>query len=295
MRCNDCPRNCNVDRETTRGFCGAGVNACVAKTVAPFEYEEPCLGRLSAVFFGGCSLRCSYCQNVAISRRPTGEEHTDTALAKLFDGAIGALDLVTPTHYLSAIERALPLCEKEHRIIYNTSGYETLDAVKRAARFTDVFLTDIKYFDAALGKRFSAAPDYFEHAGAAVKAMRERRDEWRTDELGAKILTRGLIVRHLVLPGCARDSMKILDFIAAELGTDTVISLMSQFTPNGVGAPDVPLKKLEYKLVAEHALKLGLCNGYFQDFDSADSKYTPDFRLDGSSARLVGHTTEKQK
>lgn len=277
MRCNDCPRKCNVDRSTALGFCGAGRYARVAKTLVPFEYEEPCLGELSAVFFGGCSLRCSYCQNAAISRKPTGREYADAELAALFDTMRGAIDLVTPTHYLSAIERALPLCTTKHRIIYNTSGYETQDAVRRAATFTDVFLTDIKYRDPELSKRFSQAPDYFEHARRSVRLMRELRPDEFATERGEKILKRGLIVRHLVLPGCARDSMNILDFIAGELGTDTIISLMSQFTPNGAGEPSVPLKKLEYKLVAEHALKLGFASGYFQDFDSANSKYTPEF------------------
>ena len=107
--CNDCPRACGVDRRVKRGYCGCGANAVVAKTISPFEYEEPCLGWLSAVFFGGCALRCSYCQNVKISRGAVGREYSDAELARLFDETDRALDLVTPSHFSSAIERALAL------------------------------------------------------------------------------------------------------------------------------------------------------------------------------------------
>ena len=275
--CNDCPRRCGIDRDKAAGFCGGGKNARVAKTVAPFLYEEPCLGTLSAVFFGGCNLRCSYCQNHAISRAATGREYGDEELAELFDNLVGAADLVTPTHYISAIERALPLCKVKRPIIYNTSGYETEDGVRRAAAFTDVFLTDFQYADEKPAQKYSAAPDYFEHASRAVRLMRKlNADEWAEVD-GKKVLKRGLVVRHLVLPGGASDSIRVLDFIAAELGADTVISLMSQFTPNGVGEPSEKLKRLEYKLVVEHALKLGFKNGYIQDFASANSAYTPNF------------------
>lgn len=270
--CNDCPRLCGVDRAKTRGFCGCGANASVAKVVAPFTFEEPCLGALSAVFFGGCPLRCSYCQNYEISRAEFGKIYTDAELAELFDGAGETLDLVTPTHFLRAIESAVKKCKAPHRIIYNTSGYELTESVERAAEFTDVFLTDIKYADGGLSQRFSGAPDYFLRASAAVKRMRETKDVWENG-----ILKRGLIVRHLVLPGCAEDSLKVLDFVASELGTDTVLSLMSQFTPNGAGEPSARLKRIEYKLVAEHAIKLGFTNGYLQDFSSASSSYTPKF------------------
>ncbi|MCM1367867.1 MAG: radical SAM protein [Roseburia sp.] len=276
MICNDCPRKCGVDRSKTVGRCGGGEKATVAKTVDPFEYEEPCLGKLTAVFFGGCSLGCSYCQNIDISRGG-GKVYDAGELAALFDGASGALDLVTPTHYIGAIERALFLCKKEHSIIYNTSGYETTDAVKRAREFTGVFLTDLKYADEETGARYSRAPDYFEYASAAIKEMRKTRDV-RREVNSAPILERGLIVRHLVLPGHVDNSLRVLDWIAAELGTDTVISLMSQFTPNGVGEPSRKISKLEYRIVTEHALKLGFTNGYFQDMRSASAAYIPNFR-----------------
>lgn len=277
MKCFDCPRQCGADRDGGEvGYCGGGRYACIAKTVEPFTYEEPCLGTVTAVFFGGCSLKCAYCQNHEISRTPTGEEYSDARLARLFADAKHPLDLVTPTHYIGAIERALAIAEKKNTMIYNTSGYETVSGVRRAAAFTDVFLTDFKYADNALAKRFSGAPDYFETAAAAVRKMREIKDEWAETPDG-RMLVRGLIVRHLVLPDCVQNSLCVLDFIAEALGTDTVISLMSQFTPNGVGEPARRLNKLEYKIVKEHALKLGFRSGYFQDFSSASAAYTPDF------------------
>ena len=266
-----------MDRDERIGFCGEKNTARVSKIISPFLYEEPCLGELSAVFFSGCNLRCSYCQNVAISRGGAGKLYSDAELAALFDNAVGALDLVTPTHFINAIERAITLCKCRKRVIYNTSGYETESAVMRAREFTDVFLTDFKYVDGGIAKKYSAAPDYFERASSAVKLMRAVRDEWANTETG-RVLTRGLVVRHLVLPGHAADSMRVLDFIKAELGEDTVISLMSQFTPNGVGEPHTRLKPIEYKLVVEHAVKLGFKNGYMQDFSSADKTYTPKFK-----------------
>lgn len=273
--CRDCPRECGADRSVSTGFCGAGEYARIAKTVYPFDYEEPCLGTVAAVFFSGCNLKCSYCQNHKISRTAEGREYIDGELAEMFDGFYKKsvpVDLVTPTHYLSAIERALSLVEKRPRMIYNTSGYETEEGVRRAAKFTDVFLTDFKYADGRLAEKFSAAKDYPERAAKALKIMRET-----ADEFDGKILKRGLIVRHLVLPRCVQNSLDVLEIIKSTVGTDVILSLMSQFTPNGVGEPTERLKNIEYKIVCERAIKLGFNVGYFQGFDSADCKYTPEF------------------
>lgn len=279
MKCYDCPRACGADRDGGEyGACRCGRNARIAKVIDGFDYEEPCLGTVTAVFFGGCALGCSYCQNREISRGSVGAEYSDAELAALFDRAKHSLDLVTPSHFIGAIERASELRKnKTIGIIYNTSGYETIRAVERAARFTDVFLTDYKYSDACTGERFSHAPDYFTVAAKAVAAMRRAvADEWSLEN-GRKILKRGLIVRHLVLPGCVENTIKALDVIADVAGTDVTLSLMSQFTPNGAGEPNRRLGKLEYKIAIEHALKLGFKNGYMQEPSSADGKYTPDF------------------
>lgn len=277
MKCYDCPRACGADRDGGDvGMCGGGKRARIAKIIKPFDYEEPCLGTVTAVFFGGCSLGCSYCQNHKISRGACGTEYSDAELADLFDNADFSVDLVTPSHYISAIERAVALCKHKNSFIYNTSGYETPTAIKRAGVFSDVFLTDYKYADGALAQRFSRARDYPEIAVKAIDEMRKTPDEWIVED-GKKLLKRGLIVRHLVLPDCVDNSIAVLDDIARRWGTGTVLSLMSQFTPNGVGEPNARLRKIEYKLVAEHAVKLGFKTGYFQEFASASSAYTPEF------------------
>lgn len=278
MNCNDCPRGCNVDRTTARGFCGEGYLARVAKVVKGFAYEEPCLGKtVDAVFFSGCNLRCSYCQNIAISRGGAGREYGNGELGALFDGMDNAVDLVTPTHFLSAIERAANGCKRAHKYIYNTSGYETADGVRRAASFCAVFLTDYKYADEALAARYSSAPDYPKTALRAITEMKKLSpDVWEEND-GVKTLKTGVVIRHLVLPGQVENTLRALDAVARECGTDTLISLMSQFTPNGIGEPTARLKKLEYKLAAEHALSLGFKNGFFQEFDSASPSFIPDF------------------
>lgn len=279
MKCYDCPRLCGADRDGGElGYCGGGNYAHVAKVIDDFSYEEPCLGKtVTAVFFGGCALRCSYCQNYKISRGEVGEKYTDNKLAELFDRANNPIDLVTPSHYLSAIERAVSLCAHEHMFIYNTSGYEKVEAVDRASEFIDVFLADLKYSNDKLALHLSNAPDYFDITLNALKRMRHRiKDVWE-DVDGQRALRRGLIVRHLVLPDTIDNSIGVLDAIKQHLGEDTVISLMSQFTPNGIGEPSKRLRKIEYKIVVEHARKLGFNNGYIQEFSSADSKFTPDF------------------
>ncbi|MDE6029172.1 MAG: hypothetical protein K2F90_02480 [Clostridiales bacterium] len=279
MKCYDCPRGCGADRDDGKiGPCGGGKQARIAKVIDSFTYEEPCLGRdVTAVFFGGCALGCSYCQNYKISRGSAGEEYSDQALASLFDGTQKPIDLVTPSHYLAAMERALPICKGAHSFIYNTSGYETVNAVDRASVFTSVFLADFKYADGGLASRLSRAPNYYDVTVKALERMRRNvPDVWAVED-GRRILKRGLIVRHLVLPEQVKNSIAVLDTVKSVLGTDTVISLMSQFTPNGVGEPTKRLRKIEYKLVVEHAQKLGFADGYIQKFSSADGKYTPDF------------------
>lgn len=273
MICMDCPRGCGIDREKTVGLCGGGEHARIAKVINDFTYEEPCLGVVTAVFFGGCALKCSYCQNHKISRSCVGEEFDDDRLAALFDSSPRPLDLVTPTHFLSAIERAAHKCVNKPKFIYNTSGYETVDGVKRAAEFCDIFLADFKYAEEGIAKKYSSAGNYYAYALDAIMQMRSKPDVFNPDGT----LNSGLIVRHLVLPGAVSNSIAVLDAIAKYIGTDVILSLMSQFTPNGVGEPNEKLKKIEYKLVVGHAMKLGFKRGYIQECSSANSAYTPDF------------------
>lgn len=268
--CRDCPRNCGVDRKNQIGYCGANENAHIAKIVKDFAFEEPCIGVCDAVFFSGCSLKCDFCQNRAISRGESGAEYDPQALANLFDELGFSLDLVTPTHYLTVIERALALTKKPHRIIWNTSGYETKDAVRREVKFVDVFLTDYKYASESLSRELSHAPDYPQVIADALPLMN------LGNRFNGEIMERGLLVRHLVLPNHSDDSLAVLDSIERLTGRDTFIGLMSQFTPFG----DIltrKIKPIEYKRVIAHARKLGFENGYIQELTSATDECIPKF------------------
>lgn len=268
--CRDCPRACGVDRNLKIGYCGAGSKAQIAKVVRGFSFEEPCIGVCDAVFFSGCSLRCDFCQNREISRGAKGEEYDAESLAELFDSLSYSLDLVTPTHYLNVIERALALTTTPHRIVWNTSGYETLDAVRRERKFVDVFLTDFKYAGTELARTLSCAPDYPEVIKAALPLMNIG------DVFDRDIMKRGLLVRHLVLPGQSQDSLEVLEEIARLTGTQTYIALMSQFTPFG-SVLTRKLKPIEYKRVLASARKLGFENGYVQELSSASEDCIPEF------------------
>lgn len=279
--CADCPRSCNVTRtvdffakqiEFKSGYCKSqGVR--IAKVITDFAYEEPVLGKCDAVFFSGCSLQCGYCQNREISQSgEVGKPYTLEQMAQLFSGK--RLDLITPTHFLTPIERAIALCEAKPHIIWNTSGYETQNAVMREIKFTDVFLMDFKYGLNDCAKKYSNAADYFEFALNALKTIRAN----ITDEYdSAGVMKKGLIVRHLVLPDCLDNTFAVLSAVKNAVGVDTVISLMSQYTPNGTYPPNRKLKPIEYKAATSYALKIGFNNGYFQEISSADSSYTPDF------------------
>ena len=206
MKCYDCPRACGADRDGGQtGYCRCGAKAVVNKFIERFEYEEPCLGEVAAVFFGGCNLGCSYCQNAAISKTPVGTEYDDRGLAALFDKAY-SLDLVTPTPWLSAIERAIPLCKKPHRVVYNTSGYETVEAVRRASMFTQVFLTDFKYAD--------------DGAAEIVKEFKSGKLTLGVDDLGAEAAS--------VLTGSTIDSNHVVISASEDGGSPVAIGFRAE-------------------------------------------------------------------
>ena len=279
MKCFDCPRRCGVDRETEVGFCKEGDKIRVAKVIENFTWEEPCIsgdkGAL-AIFFSGCNLRCNFCQNFEISHIGKGKLFSPSEFREFllsFDlGAYSSIDLITPSHFSSALIEALSGCDLPLPVVWNSSGYESADTIKRLDKIVDVFLPDFKYFSSALGGKYSGAGDYFAVASEAVTLMRKLRPE---DKFEGGVLVRGLLVRHLLLPGQVRDSMAVLDFIAKNL-PNTMVSLMSQFTPQKFG-PDRKVLPLEYKALLAHAEKLGLCRGYFQDLAAADENFVPEF------------------
>ena len=291
--CTICPRECCVDRTVRDGFCGAGKNAKIARAALHY-WEEPCISGShgsGTVFFGGCNLKCVYCQNFEISRGNFGKEVSVGRLSEIFlelqqQGAHN-INLVSPTPYIPQICEAIDLVRSDMRIpfVYNTGGYEKTESLQRLKGYIDIYLTDIKYFSPELSAKYSGALDYFEKAFAAAKEMISQTGAPEFD--GDGIMKSGVIIRHLVLPGCRRDSEKILEALAARFSANEfILSLMSQFTPNGQQLKDHPelnrkVTTFEYNSVVDAAIRLGLEQGYTQSRSSAKQEYTPPFDLSG--------------
>ncbi len=287
-KCNLCPRNCNADRrENSLGYCLCNDRIKIAKTMLHF-WEEPIIsGRngSGAIFFSGCPLKCVYCQNQEISRQPKGKEVSEAELAEIMldlqsKGAHN-INLVTPTHFIPQIISALDMAKPRLNIpvVYNTSGYEKVDTLKKLNGYIDIYLPDFKYYNSVLSEKYSKAPDYFNVASEAIKEMFRQVSNITLDENG--ILKKGIVIRHLVLPGCRKDSIKILEELAKLVPVPSVkLSLMSQYTPEF--APKEYPKLLrrvttfEYNSVLERAIELGF-DGFFQQKDSATKNYTPNF------------------
>ncbi len=290
--CNLCPRKCNADRVSSVGFCGLGNNLKVARA-ALHHWEEPCISGSrgsGTVFFCGCNLKCVYCQNIEISQGSAGIEISIERLADIFlrlqsEGAHN-INLVTPTHFASQIAEALRLAGDELTvpIVYNCGGYEAKEGLDVIADYADIYLTDMKYADDELAKRYSMAPDYYNVALSALKIMIERAGRPTFDDNG--IMQSGVIVRHLVLPFYRRESAEVLRRLKTEFGTESfVLSLMSQYTPNGKleNYPEINrrITTFEYNCVTQTALELGFKTVYTQERSSAKSEYTPPFDLSG--------------
>lgn len=289
--CNLCPRKCGAKRSTESGYCGESVAVRAARAALHF-WEEPCISGKNgsgAVFFCGCPLHCVYCQNNEISRGGAGKVISVERLAEIFLElqARGAhnINLVTPSHYLLPIRRAVDLARPALRVpvVYNCGGYERLEAIRALKGYVDIFLPDFKYCSAELSSRYSGARDYFEVASAAVREMVGQAGPPVFGEDG--MLRRGVIVRHMILPGARKDSFQILRWLAENLPKGSfLLSLMSQYTPY---CP-LPFKELnrrvtsfEYDSVVEEAARLGLTDGYMQEKSSAREEYTPPFDGEG--------------
>lgn len=290
--CNLCPRACGADRTRTHGLCGGGIHLRAARAALHF-WEEPCLTGTrgsGTVFFSGCTLQCCYCQNYRISAENFGKELTASQLSDIFlrlqDQGAHNINLVTPTHYLPWILQALELAKPQLYlpIVYNTGGYETIETVKSLDHIVDIWLTDLKYFSSALSAEYSRAPDYFAVASAAVKQMCLQTGKPVLDQEG--LLQKGVIVRHMVLPGALADTRAVLDFMATDLPAGGfLVSLMSQYTPFYKAAHHKQLRRristYEYRQAVNYAVDLGLCQGFMQEKSSAKEEYTPLFDLEG--------------
>ena len=285
--CELCPRMCGADREHEIGLCGAGKSPRVAKIML-HEWEEPFISGTrgsGAVFFSGCNLGCVYCQNHEIRDGGVGTYMDEDALAQAYlqlqqDGAHN-INLVTAAPYVPEVIASLRRAKSlglSIPVVYNTSGYEKVETVRLLDGLVDVYLPDWKYVSPLLSKKFSNAPDYACVASAAIEEMLRQVGELKLDENG--VAARGLVIRHLILPGCADDSRNVLDEIVKRFPLSIHLSLMSQYTPQ-VYTTEFPLNRRitqrEYDRVISYALSLGLYNILIQERDSAQSVYTPQF------------------
>ena len=293
--CALCPRRCGVDRAAGAvGFCGAGRTLKAARAALHF-WEEPCISGThgsGTVFFSGCTLKCCFCQNFPISAEGLGKEISVEHLAEIFLSLQAQgdhnINLVTPGQWRPWITAALDLARAQGLhlpIVCNTGGYETVENVEAWRGYIDIWLADLKYVSPALSAELSAAPDYFAQAKPAIEAMMAQAGHPVFDADG--ILQRGVILRHLALPGHVDDSFAVLDQMAAWNDADPgcfLPSVMSQYTPfykaaeHGIGRR---ITTYEYHRVVNYAMDKGLVQGYMQQKSSAKEEYTPSFDLTG--------------
>ena len=282
VNCTLCPRQCGIDRARgQRGFCNAPGIAVVSKTML-HKWEEPVLageGGSGAIFFGGCTLKCRYCQNAAISREPAGTLADGKRLRQMMDDLVsqGAenIDLVTPTQFLptvlEALEKPLPV-----PVVYNCGGYERVETIEKLRGKVDIWLPDLKYADDRLSAELSGAKDYFAVATEAIKGMVAQVGPC---EFAGDRLVKGGGIRHLILPGYIENSLKVLDWIADTFAPgEVLVSLMRQYTPMpGMAAPlDRKITEEEYQSVLSWMYLNGL-EGFTQEEDSASTGFIPDF------------------
>ena len=286
--CNACPRGCNALRgETGAGFCRMGADPVIARA-APHYDEEPVISGTrgsGAIFFSGCALRCRFCQNWPISHGNFGQKVSVERLREIYfeliDQGVHNINLVNPTHFAQAILKSLaePLPVP---VVWNSGGYEKVETLRRFEGKVQVYLPDLKYIQTDSARKYSAAGDYFDFAGPALKEMLRQTGPVELD--GDGIIRRGTLVRHLILPGRAEESMAILDWIAENL-PGAWVSLMAQYLPFGqVEGLDELNRRLypeEYEAVVDHLMDLGLEDGFVQELSSSDEKYIPSFDLTG--------------
>lgn len=299
--CRICPRRCGAPRgQGGIGFCSVPSEIHVARA-ALHMWEEPVISGVrgsGTIFFAGCNLRCVFCQNQKISRSAAGriysERELGEAMLALRDAGAHNVNLVTPTHYLPAVVRVLESVKPrlEIPIVWNSGGYESAEALRMLDGLVDVYLPDVKYFSSELSARYSFAPDYFEVAMDALREMHRQvgdpRVEIESIELDKEtvrevpLIKKGVIVRHLLLPGCRRDSLRIVEELAKRFSPEDLrLSIMRQYTPDFVDRERYPelarrVTSFEYNSVVNRAAELGF-DGYVQSPESATKDYTPDF------------------
>lgn len=290
--CTLCPRNCRVDRTSKQsGFCGMGDLIQVARA-SLHMWEEPCISGTNGsgtVFFTGCNLKCVFCQNHSIAIGQKGKEVSPARLADLFlmlqDKGAHNINLVTPSHYIPGIAQALTLAKEKNMtlpVVYNTSGYDSVQSLTMLDGLVDIYLPDFKYVSGVLSQRYSHAPDYFEIASKSLVEMyRQVSDPVFEDDL----IKKGIIVRHLVLPGCTADSKEVIRYLYETYGDHIFISIMNQYTPlpHVTSYPELNRKitDAEYDEVVDYAINLGVEQGFIQEGDTASESFIPEFDFTG--------------
>lgn len=286
--CTDCPRRCGVLRteNSCSGLCASPALPRIARA-APHFGEEPCISGTKgsgAIFFTGCNLKCVFCQNQEISRGLVGRSVSVDGLRdimlRLRDEGVHNINLVTAAHFTRSVAKALDGLELGIPVVWNSSGYESVESLRMLEGLVQVYMPDYKYAKSALAKLCSAAEDYPVVAAAAIKEMYRQRGDFVINDEG--MLTSGLLIRHLILPGQELNSMDVIDFVAEEFPGDAVLfSLMSQYTPMP-GAEAVPglertVRREENELLIAYMQRRGIENGFWQDVESAGEEEIPDF------------------
>ncbi|MBP3284747.1 MAG: radical SAM protein [Clostridia bacterium] len=288
MKCELCPRMCGVNREDVVGFCRANNRVKIARA-ALHAWEEPCISGekgSGTVFFSGCTLKCVFCQNYALSHENSGKEISVERLAEIFLELQGRgahnINLVTPTHYVLQIIEALKIAKKKGLsipVVYNSSGYERVETIDLLKGYVNIYLPDFKYFSNELAKNYSGASQYFEIASAALKRMYQQVGKPEFDENG--MLKKGIVVRHLVLPGFTEDSKRVIRYLYETYGNNIYLSIMNQYTPlpHVAKYPEINRKvtEEEYNAVVDFACDLGVENAFIQEGDTAEESFIPDF------------------
>lgn len=293
--CILCPRECHVNRNAGEiGYCGQPATLMAARAALHF-WEEPCLSGTNgsgAVFFSGCNLRCVYCQNCEIAQGLSGRKIAVSRLSDIFlelqkKGAHN-INLVTPTHFVPHIITALETAKKlglSIPVVYNTSAYEKTDTLKMLDGLVDIYLPDLKYQDSGLSERYSHAPDYFETATRAISEMVRQVGSPVFTDGEDSMMKKGVIVRHLLLPGCEKDTRRILRYLHETYKNDIYVSIMNQYTPlsqvKNIPELNRKISPREYEKIVDFAISIGIENGFIQEGDTASESFIPAFDNEG--------------
>ena len=290
--CRLCPHSCGTDRTKTPGRCGC-LSEIKAARASLHHWEEPCLSGTNGsgtVFFSGCTLSCVYCQNSEISHKSTGKIISAQRLAEIFIELqnLGAhnINLVTPDHFADKIADAIMIARLKNftlPVVYNTSGYCSIDTLKMFDGLVDIYLPDFKYMSSEISKKYSFAENYPETAKAAINEMHRQQPVCQFDENG--IMTKGVIVRHMILPGFLYDSKEVVKYLYKTYKNNLYISIMNQYTPHGdlKKYPEIcrSVSKREYDALVDFAINLGVENAFIQSGTAADESFIPHFDCRG--------------